>query len=125
MRDKCSRWQLFGLGREPKGEKGVRGRDGYHTGEARRVEGNLRAAHPSQDVQAEHPPDKKQRDDTEHNVRHPLPCGFWLSEVKHGAIVTFCLAAAGQSVGKVRTLVFAGELASIRVILVHRSPILM
>jgi hypothetical protein len=40
-----------------------------------------------QNVQTEHPPDYKKRNDTEHNVGYPLACGFWLSEVEHKAIL--------------------------------------
>jgi hypothetical protein len=40
-------------------------------------------AHRSQNVEPQHPPHKKKRDDAEDNVCHPLAGGFWFSKVKH------------------------------------------
>ena len=40
-------------------------------------------ATPSQNVEPQHPPHKKKRDDAEDNVCHPLARGFWFSKVKH------------------------------------------
>jgi hypothetical protein len=53
----------------------------------------LGIAHPSQNVEPQHPPHKKQGDDTEDNVCHPLAGGFWFSKVEHWAIVAFRSAA--------------------------------
>jgi hypothetical protein len=46
-------------------------------------------APPLQHVEPQHPPHKKQGDDTKDNVCHPLAAGFWFSEVEHWAIVAF------------------------------------
>jgi hypothetical protein len=40
-------------------------------------------AHLLQNVETQHPPHKKKRNDAEDNVCHPLTGGFWLSKVKH------------------------------------------
>jgi hypothetical protein len=55
------------------------------------IVGALVIAHPSQNKEPQHPPHKKQGDDAEDNVRHPLAAGFGLSEAKHRAIVAFRL----------------------------------
>ena len=47
----------------------------------------------SQNVEPQHPPHKKQGDDTEDNVCHPLAGGFWFSKVKHWAILASRSAA--------------------------------
>ena len=48
----------------------------------------------SQNVEPQHPPHQKYGDDGEDNVCHPLAAGFWFSEVKHMAILTFSSAGA-------------------------------
>jgi hypothetical protein len=53
----------------------------------------LPTAHPLQNVEPQQPPHKKQGNDAQDNVCHPLAAGFWFSEVKHRAIVAFRSAA--------------------------------
>jgi hypothetical protein len=57
----------------------------------------------SKNEQPQHPPDKKQRYQSQDNVGNPLACGFGLSEVKHAAIVAvergfpwICLSSKGR-----------------------------
>jgi len=57
---------------------------------------DLNASNQLKNVDTQHPPDKKQRDYSEHNVGDPIACCPWLPEVEHRAIVasiTFDLLA--------------------------------
>jgi hypothetical protein len=45
----------------------------------------LGITYPSQNIEPQHPPHKKQGDDPECNVGYPLAAGFWFSKVEHSA----------------------------------------